>query len=231
MKLGIMQPYYFSYIGYWQLMNTVDTYVIYDDVTFIKGGWINRNRILVNGSPNFFNIPIKKVSSHSLIKDLTIDYSKGFPEKELKTLKMAYKKAPYFNETYQLLSDIMHYDSNSLSKFLINQIKVIADYLEMSTEFIVSSKLDKNMNLKGKDKVISICHLLEANTYYNAVGGKSLYDVDEFKTKGIELKFLNTNCIDYSQFKCDFVSNLSIVDVMMFNSKEDVIRMLKRYSL
>lgn len=231
MKLGIMQPYYFPYIGYWQLMNAVDTYVIYDDVTFIKGGWINRNRILVNGKDNYFNIPLVKASSYSLINEIKIDYSKGFPQKELKTLSMAYKKAPFFEDTYKLISEILNFKCDSLSEFLINQIKTIALYLEMDTKFIVSSELKKNNDLKGKDKVISICRMLNSSEYYNAIGGKLLYDKEEFMNNGIDLKFLKTNMISYKQFNNTFIPNLSIIDYLMFIPRNELIKKMKDYKL
>lgn len=231
MKLGIMQPYFFPYIGYFQLMNAVDKYVIYDDVNFIKGGWINRNRILLNGQPFMINLPMKGASSFKKINEIEIDLSEVNKRKIKTTLYNAYRKAPNYPDFSVILNDILDFETNSLSEFLINSIKKIAGYLDMKTEFIVSSSLEKDNELKGKDKVISICKLLGATEYYNAIGGQELYSFDEFKENGIDLKFLKTNEIEYKQFDNEFQSSLSIIDLLMFNSKEQAKQMLNEFQL
>lgn len=231
MKLGIMQPYFFPYIGYWQLMNYVDKYVIYDDVSFIKGGWINRNRILSNGQPVYFNLNIIGASSNKLINEVKVNTNEKVIEKSLKTIKGTYQKAPYFDQVYPLIESILKNKEENLPLFIKKSFEIIANYLDISTEFIISSDLSKNNSLKGQDKVMDICNILKAKTYVNAIGGQKLYSFNEFKENGIYLNFLKTNNIEYVQFNNEFVANLSIIDVLMFNSKEEAKRFLNDFEL
>lgn len=231
MKLGIMQPYFIPYIGYWQLMNAVDKYIVYDDVNFIKGGWINRNRILVNGEPKYFNIPMLGASPHKLINEVEVNHNEKLKNKNMRVIEGAYQKAPYYNEVKDLLEKIMNGEQKSISDFILNSFKIINEYLEIDIELILSSTLNKDCSLKGQDKVLSICELLGATEYYNAIGGQELYSFEEFKKHGIDLKFLETGKIEYKQFHNEFQSNLSIIDVMMFNSKDKVKEFLNQYTL
>lgn len=231
MKLGIMQPYFFPYIGYWQLMNCVDTYIIYDDVNYIKGGWINRNRILINGQPSYFNVQMKGASPLKKINEVEVSDDQVFKRKMLATLKMSYSNAPYFDEIFPLLNDIILNDESNLAKYLEYSIRKIAQYLDINTNIIVSSSIEKNNELKGKEKVLHICNILGANDYINAIGGQELYDYESFEKMGIQLNFLKTNNINYNQYNNEFVPCLSIIDVLMFNSKEKVKLMLNDYEL
>lgn len=231
MKLGIMQPYFIPYIGYWQLMNAVDKYVIYDDVNFIKGGWINRNRILINGIPGYINVPMQGSSPNKHINEIAVNTDERIAEKNLHTIRNAYKKAAYFEEVYPLVEKIVKCRETNLALYIAESFKVINNYLGITTELLLSSDLKKNCELKGQDKILHICDLLGATEYYNAIGGQQLYDRKIFKERQITLKFLQTDNIIYKQFTNEFYANLSIVDVMMFNSREEVMEMLNRYTL
>ena len=231
MKLGIMQPYFFPYIGYWQSINAVDKYVIYDDVNFIKGGWINRNKILVNGNAKIINLKMNGASPNKLINEVKVANDKIYNKKLLKTIGHSYSKAPYYKDVYTLIEEIIFYEEENLSTYLENSIIRIAEYLDISTEFILSSDIEKDNSLKGQDKVIDICRILDASEYYNAIGGIELYSSEVFNFNEIKLKFLKSELIKYKQFGNDFEPNLSIIDVMMFNSKEDVKRFLDLYVL
>lgn len=222
MKLGIMQPYFVPYIGYWQLMNAVDKYVIYDDVNFIKGGWINRNRILINGEVKYFNIPMIGASSSKLINEVEVNNNQNLIDKNLRIIENAYKKSPCFQEVYCLIARILNCGKKNIADYIVESFKIICNYLEIKTELILSSKLEKDNNLKAESKVLSICELLNADEYYNAIGGRMLYSFSDFREKNIELKFLKTEEIIYKQFSNIFYPNLSIIDVMMFNSKEKI---------
>mgnify|MGYP003393245606 FL=1 len=231
MKIGIMQPYFFPYIGYWQLINAVDKYVIYDDVNYIKGGWINRNRILINDKPSFINLKMNGSSPNKLIKEIHVSNDNRWKNKLLKSIELSYRKAPFFEMSFPIIEEIINHDEVNLSLYLENLIKRIAEYLEMNTEFVLSSNIEKDNSLKGQDKVIEICKSLGAKEYYNAIGGVELYSAENFNSYGIELRFLRTEYIEYKQFKNDFSPYLSIIDVMMFNSKEQIMNILDMYSL
>lgn len=231
MKLGIMQPYFFPYIGYWQLIHEVDIYVIYDDVNFINRGWINRNNILINNNAKLINLQLQKVSQNKLINEIEIFDKDSHNKKLLKTIESAYKKAPYFDYAFPLIETIIKQSENNLGKFLTYSIKEICNYLGIETKLILSSQINKNTNLRGQNKIIDICKILGANEYINAIGGKSLYSIDEFSLNGIQLKFLRTEDIMYQQFTNEFVPSLSVIDIMMFNSQEKINQIINNYKL
>lgn len=231
MKIGIMQPYFLPYIGYWQLLNAVDKYIIYDDVNYIKGGWINRNRILINKEAKYFNIKLNGASPNKLINEVEIFLDKLYKKKLLKTIKENYVKAPFFKEVFPVIQKIIENEEINLARYLEYSIKEVCSYLDIKTEILISSDLEKNNSLKGEDKVIDICKKLGGTEYYNAIGGQELYSFKDFENNGIELKFLKTKEINYQQFNNGFIPYLSILDVMMFNSKEKIKEFLNNYIL
>lgn len=231
MKIGIMQPYFFPYIGYWQLINAVDKYVIYDDVNFIKGGWINRNRILMNGEGKMINLQMHNASPNKLINEVEVLGNPIYNKKLLKTIESCYKKSPYYSDVFPVIESIITQDEKNLSRYLEYSFRQICKYFSIGTEIIVSSSINKNNDLKGQDKVISICKILGAEEYYNAIGGQELYSYDDFASQSIRLRFLKTGMVEYHQLNNEFEPNLSIIDVMMFNSIEDIKNMLNQYEL
>lgn len=218
------------YIGYFQLMKAVDKYVIYNDVNYIKGGWVARNNILINGKKQLFTIKLQGASPNKHFAEIQIldDF-----KKLIKTLEMNYSKAPFFQSTMGLMERIFSYPEKRLDLFIKNSFEQILFFGGIKTELILSSDIVKDNSLRGKDKVMEICKILQADTYYNAIGGKELYDKKEFEDNGISLHFLKTDeNLRYKQFSnMDFVPNLSIIDVLMFNSVEEVIGMLDDYIL
>lgn len=231
MKLGIMQPYFMPYIGYWQLMNLVDRYVIYDDVNFIKGGWINRNRILVSGIPKYFNVPMLGASPNLRINEVRVDHNEAVIRKNLRILEAAYRKAPYYDIVYPMLEEILWCGEDNIAKYIEHSFRVICKYLDIETELVVSSDLDKDNTLKRQDKVIAICRLLGATEYYNAIGGQELYSYEVFREHGLQLNFVETKDIVYQQFDNEFQPNLSMIDVMMFNPRDRIKEYLEAYTL
>ncbi|VYT31275.1 WbqC-like protein family protein [uncultured Blautia sp.] len=231
MKLGIMQPYFVPYIGYWQLMNAVDKYVIYDDVNFIKGGWINRNRILINGKTNYFNIPMMGASPNKLINEVNVNKDERLIRKNLRTIEGAYKRAPYYQVVYPIIERIFKTEKENIAEFIYESFQIINDYLGIETELIMSSTLNKECSLKGEDKVLAICKELGATEYYNAIGGQKLYSFEDFRKHGIALKFVQTEKIVYEQFGEEFKPDLSIIDVMMFNSSTEIRKMLGLFTV
>jgi len=229
MKLGIMQPYFLPYIGYFQLIKEVDKYVIYDDVNFIKGGWINRNSLLLSGKIFLFTLILLKASPNKLINEI---YVSNNISKLLKTIHSAYQKAPYFSSVFPMIKQILEYEDKNLARYITHSLIQIADYLGFNTEFLYSSDIkEKDCSLKGQGKVINICTIMGATQYINAIGGMELYDKSEFEKTKIDLYFLKTKPIQYQQFKKPFIPNLSILDVLMFNSVEEIDKMLDEYEL
>jgi hypothetical protein len=228
MKVAIMQPYFFPYIGYFQLINAVDIFVIYDDVNFIKQGWISKNKILVNKYVTDLTLQLNGASSFKKINEIGIGNNRI---KLLKTIEQSYKKAPYFSNVFPLINDILEYNEINLAIFLSNSIRKISEYLNINTCIVISSNIEKNNQLKGKDRVIEICKKTNASVYINAIGGMDLYEKDEFLQKKIILHFIKTNIVEYNQFIDNFIPGLSIIDIMMFNSPDEIKKMLNQYEL
>ena len=231
MKIGIMQPYFFPYMGYWQLINAVDKYVIYDDVNFIKNGWINRNNILLNGKKYLVTLPLDGASSFLLINQIRTTSKTKDKEKVLKTIVQSYKKAPYFENVISIVENTIMNESKFICDALIYSIKSVINYLDIKTEILISSELDKDNSLSSEDKVIHICKLLNGNNYLNAIGGQELYNKSNFEKQNLQLSFLKMNQQNYKQLSNDFVPNLSMIDVLMFNSPSSIREMLNDYEV
>jgi hypothetical protein len=232
MKLAIMQPYFMPYIGYFQLINSVDRFVIYDNIQYTKKGWINRNRILVNGKDQLITLPIKKDSDYLNVveRELSESWEKD-KNKMLNVIKSSYSKAPYFKESFDLISKCLNNPEDNLFRFIYDSIILINDYLEIKTPLVISSTIDTDHTLKSQDKVLAICKERNATQYINSIGGVELYNKEIFKQNNIELNFIKSNLIQYKQFNNEFIPWLSIIDVLMFNSKEEINKYLNEYTL
>ena len=216
-----MQPYFFPYIGYFQLIHAVNQFIVYDNIQYTKKGWINRNRFLKKGKDELFSIPLKKNSAFLDIKDREVA-SHFKKEKFLNQLREAYGRAPHFEPVFLLVEKIVLQNEINLFNYIYNSIRDICEYLAIDTEILVSSYLQIDHSLHGKDKVVTLCKHVGADVYINSIGGQELYKKEEFSTYGIELKFLKTKTFEYKQFSNEFVPWLSILDVMMFNSVGDI---------
>lgn len=231
-KIAIMQPYFLPYIGYWQMLHAVDTFVLYDDVTYIKKGWINRNRILVNGEPWTFTVPLKNASQNVLIKDLVVADGIGvWCTRMLKTLERSYSNAPFYAEAMPLLQACFSSPSSYMTDWIEGSFEAIGSYLKTPFRMVRSSRIDYNRELKGQDKILELCRILRADMYINAIGGMSLYDAEAFTRQNITLKFIQAMPVEYEQMNATFVPWLSMIDVMMFNRTEVVREMLDRSTL
>ena len=228
-----MQPYIFPYLGYFQLIYSVDKFVFYDDVNFIKQGWINRNKILINKQESLFAIPIKNASSFNLIKETELHpiLFKKWRGKFLKSIKQSYSKAPFFTSTYSLIEKVFE-EENNISNLAMISITAVIDYLNIKKNFFISSKdFKESVNLDRADRLISISQKLNADTYINMLGGKKLYDEIYFKKNGIDLLFLEPVIEKYNQENESFISHLSIIDVLMNNNKETIKEHLKMFKI
>lgn len=230
MKVAIMQPYIFPYIGYFQLISEVDKFVIYDNIQYTKKGWINRNRILINGKDEYITLPLKKGSDYLKIAER--DLADTFANDKIKLLRKIadnYRKAPEYHTVHSLIEKIVNQDEQNLFNYIFYSLQSICDFLEIKKEFIVSSTLQIDHSLKGQDKVIAICQVLNSTEYINPIGGVELYNKDIFWQKNIRLNFLKSKPIEYKQYANDFIPWLSIIDVLMFNKRETVKQYLNSY--
>lgn len=221
MKLGIMQPYFMPYIGYFQLIAAVDVFIVYDNIKYTKKGWINRNRMLLNGTDATFSIPLKKDSDtlNVVQRELAADFNRS---KLLAQFKGAYSKAPHFIETFKLLEKIVFCEDDNLFQYIHHSLIEICQHLAIETEIRTSSSIPIDHDLKSQDKVIALCKAVKADTYINAIGGTDLYDKSEFRARDIDLQFIKVKPFKYVQFSEPFVPWLSIIDVLMFNPVDAV---------
>lgn len=221
MKVAIMQPYFLPYIGYFQLIASADVFVIYDNIKYTKKGWINRNRMLLNGVDTTFSLPMRKDSDSLNVvqRELSPDFDRT---KLLNQFKGAYSRAPYFSQTFPLLERIVRCVDNNLFRYIHHSLVETCAHLGIATEIRISSEIDIDHNLKSQDKVLALCKATGADIYINTIGGTELYSRDEFKERGVDLKFIKAKPFEYSQFGAAFVPWLSIIDVLMFNSLEQI---------
>ena len=230
-KVGIMQPYFMPYIGYWQLLQAVDKFVILDDVNYIKKGWINRNQIIVNNSASFFTIPLVKASQNKLIKDIDIFEPNTAKEKLWRQLELAYANAQEYKSWSGFLKDLVFFEEKNLSGYIENSIRRIEKEFGMNTEILLSSELNKNEALRGEERILNICKILGADLYINPIGGKMLYHAESFMEYGMELKFIRMENLQYKQRQVAFIPNLSMFDVLFYNEKSKIQEFLRMYEL
>jgi hypothetical protein len=217
MKVAIMQPYFFPYVGYFQLINAVDKFVIYDDVNYIKGGWINRNYILSQSKRALITLHLVGASSNKLINQVELA---GNQQKLMKTIQQSYSKAPYYNQVIPILERVLLSKESNLARFLELGLREVSDYLGINSEWLISSDLEKENSLRGQEKVLAICKKLGATEYINLPGGRSLYDSEIFLERGIQLSFIEPKSQPYYQNRGEFIPSLSVIDLMMFNEQQ-----------
>jgi hypothetical protein len=226
MKLGIMQPYFLPYIGYFQLINATDAFVLYDNIKYTKKGWINRNRILVNGKDEYITLPLRKDSDHLNVNQRYLAESFHLEKKILRKVGENYRNAPYFSDVFELFEAIIGCKNNNLFNFVHNSLVLVCEYLGVKRNFFVSSTLHVDHTLKGEEKVLAICKEMQVDCYINPIGGIKLYSKDSFINNNMELYFLSSNPFVYPQANRGFIPNMSILDVMMFNSKDRIMYFL-----
>lgn len=226
-----MQPYFMPYIGYWQLINAVDVFIILDDVNYIKKGWINRNRILINGQEGYFVLPIVKASQNKKINELEIFNPQVSKEELWKKVELSYKKSKEYLNISDIVKDIILFEEVNIGGYIENSIKEMCRILNIKTEILVSSRIVKDNSLKAQDRIIEICQKMGGDYYINPIGGKELYNAESFDSRGIKLNFLRTGQIDYNQNETEFHANLSLIDVLFWNDIELIQKYLQQFTL
>jgi len=220
MILGIMQPYFFPYIGYFSLIKSVDKWIVFDSVQYIKRGWIERNRILSsNGSPFYIKVPLNKFHRHSLIKDVTIKNTENWSLKMLEQIKSYKKYAPFYHNVYSFLEESFEFKTNSIVEQNVYLLKKTCEYLEIPFNYEVFSEMNLSIDQPKApgDWALNICKSLRAKEYINPIGGMQLFNKDMFEKSNIKIKFIKSRMVKYYQGPGEFHPWLSILDVMMFN--------------
>jgi len=251
MKLGMNQPYFFPYLGFYQLVHAVDRFIVYDNLNYIQYGWINRNRFLVvDGVPTYFNAVTVESSSYKKIRDIRLSPRTNWRRKLLNTFFLNYKKSPFFDETFALIEPVIQHQTESLSELVTRSIVDVTRHLRITTEVIANPTYEKletdllrndltevfpSIRLKQPERkvyrVLAVCQMMEADEFINAIGGEALYDKSEFQANGINLSFLKSADEPYPQTSNGYFPNLSIIDVLMNCGREGTIKRLDNYEL
>lgn len=229
--LAIMQPYLFPYLGYWQLLQAADRHVVYDDVHYIKGGWINRNRLLVAGQVAYVTVPLHGASSFARICDIALDTRAPWRDKLVRTIAFNYRRAPCFAQVFPTLERIVQHEAPLLADYLLNQLRAIAAWLGIETEIVPTSRVYANAHLRGQDRVLDICRREGATTYINLPGGRALYDAQAFGQAGLALRFVQPRGPVYPQTAPGFVPGLSVIDTLMALGVDGTRRALRDFDL
>jgi hypothetical protein len=232
MKIGLMQPYLFPYLGYFQLIQTSDKFVVHDDVQYIRQGWINRNQIILHNRAFLFVFSVKHDDYSKKINERF--YAQGFDaeaKKFLRNIDQSYSKAPYFAEVRAMLAAILATPERNVAKLNTMSIRKICEYLGIGAEILVSSELDFDKSLAAEERVIAINQSLGSTHYINPIGGVELYSLERFEEKGLQLSFLKPVLRPYKQSSQEFLPSLSIIDVMMNCSKAELCEMLGEFEL
>jgi hypothetical protein len=230
MTLGVMQPYLFPYLGYYQLMRACDRFAVLDDVTFINRGWINRNHLLVHGEPHLFTVPLVRASQNRLIRDIAVATG-DWRTKLMRTIATAYARAPHYRGTSALVGSVLEGSAGSIGDLAFASLRAVHEHVGLSTTLIRSTDIYDNQNLRGQARILDICRREGAEVYANLPGGRALYDAESFRSAGIELRFLDARAREYPQLGQPFQPDLSIIDVLMFNGPAGTRRLLDEYRL
>jgi len=252
MKLGVMQPYFFPYLGYFHVIVAVDEFVIIDQYEYSHKSWMSRNRILGNTKKGWVYIRprLEKPSGRDyLIEEVNISKDSLWRKKLIKTLGQTYSKAPYFDEMYAFFKDLINFKPDTLSEFSFHAIFNIAQLLQIKTKIslntpefkILENELDdylqsyqaKNPNINKKQaRVLEQCRRKNATHYVNTVAGNHLFSKEMMREFGVHLHFVSSRNIVYPQIvNNDFIPNLSIIDVLMHNGVEGTRKLLSKYDI
>ena len=222
-----MQPYFLPYLGYFQLIQNSNIFIVADEYQFTTRGWINRNRAILNNQISTFTIPVsaagKKIND-KMIADMESTRSLK------RRMIQSYKNSPNFADTVLLLDSIFSLNDVSLEVYIHNSIQHICKYLKIDTRILKLSELNYNRNLEGEDRVVSICKNLGATKYLNPEGGKNIYNGESFARAELELEFIEHKPIEYVQNFPGFTPRLSVVDsIFMLNSRITMEEHLKSF--
>ena len=233
MKIALMQPYFFPYIGYFQLIKSVDEFVIFDNAQYVRRGWMNRNRILNEHKESIFiTVPVCKAQRETKIKDILINNDVNWKEKILNQC-LYYQNAPNYSVVRQMLEESFAESETNLSEFNTRLIKMICSYLGIETKIMLFSEAFPHIDNAEEADEWGMHLSMESNatTYINRIGGKDFYDQQKYIDQGIDIKFIQSILTPYNQFDKSFVPGLSIIDILMFNDLSSISKMLDQYEL
>lgn len=233
MKLGIMQPYFFPYIGYFQLIHATERFIFFDTPQYERRGWMNRNRIInLKEGSTYITVPIIKAPQQTALLDIKINNAENWREKLLLQLEIYKKRAPYYAQTKDFVQSTLGKAGDSLSELNIISVVESCRYIGLSINWDVFSRMDLKIASKcaPDEWALEISKALHATEYINAPGGQAFFDRAKYESAGIDLKFIKPELKPYVQRIGRFEPALSIIDVMMYNSPEEIINLIKHYT-
>lgn len=216
MRIGILQPGYLPWLGFFEQLYKSDAFVIYDDVQFDKNGWRNRNRIKTANGVQWLTVPVHvKFDEHPLVKDVLIDNSQNWKNKHLLSIKYNYAKAEFYNDYIGIFEEAFAKEWQNLIDLDMYFINKIAESLGVDTKKIVKSS---TLNIQGEriERLINICKFFKVDTFYEGAAGKNYIKMSDFEKQGIKVEFQDYKHPIYKQLYGDFVPHLSVID-LLFN--------------
>lgn len=236
-KIGIMQPYFFPYLGYFSLIKHTDEFILFDSVQFIRHGWIERNRILKpNEGWQYIAVPLQKHNLSTIIQDIKINNNEDWRTKIFAQLEHYKKKSPFYNETIDVVKKALSLPPTSITELNFQILQTVCEYLDIPFNCQIFSKMDLQIEpaLDADEWALNICKALGyIDEYWNPPGGMEFFDRSKYEQAGIKLVFQKPILEFYSQRRGpeNFENGLSIIDIMMFNSPEKINEMLDQYEL
>lgn len=231
MKITIMQPYFLPYIGYFQLMSAVNEFVILDDVNYIKRGWINRNRILVDGKEMYITKPIRGASQNKRINELQFVDDPGIGENMLRTISYAFRKSLFYLESEELFRNVILNTELRVPEYLEYSLIKLCEKLDIKVKISRASSYRNMLHASGQDGIIELCKILGCDSYYNAIGGQKLYDKKAFSSEGIELNFVKTDFEKMRMISSFQHLDYSILEIMAEHERSRVKDLLACFSI
>lgn len=234
MKVGIMQPYFFPYLGYYSLIKSTDQFILFDTVQFIRHGWIERNRVLkpVEGW-QYIAVPLEKKSLTTPISETKIRNMENWRDKINRQLEHYKKRAPHYHATIEIINSAIDIDTDSIVVMNANILAKTCEYIGIPLKLKIFSEMGLNIGneLGAGEWALYISKAISASEYVNPMGGRDIFRPDQFKAEGITLSFIENNLHQYSQRRPSFESGLSIIDVMMFNDVPQIIQLIDDVNL
>lgn len=225
-----MQPTYLPWIGLFDLIDQSDVFVFYNDVQYVKGQWDSRNRIKTANGETFLTAQIKKSPLNTAHNKIELVNNKPWKKKHLKTLYYTYQKTAHFKEVYQFLEEVIKKECVYLSEFNEHIIKKISNKIGIKANFVQSSSLNSKDGIKDK-RLVSICKELDCKTYLSPIGASSYIEEKnpggEFTKNNIALLYQNYEHPKYNQFFGEFVSHMSIVDLLFYEGFKNTLKIIR----
>jgi hypothetical protein len=233
-KVGIMQPYFFPYLGYFSLIKHTDTFILLDTVQYMRHGWIERNRILKQGDGWLYvKVPLIKDSRESLIKDIKLDKNQPWATKVKAQMQVYRKTAPYYSSVAPLIEEVLAREYEGITELNKASMGIVCDYLGIENDIRVFSEMDVNIvDPNAPDEwALNICIAMDIKEYWNPPGGRSFFDKSKYDKAGVKIRFHEIEPYIYNQGNREFEPGLSAIDTLMFNSINDINGMLDKYEL